>query len=321
MATEVEPVEVEGRPAPAGRPARRGDARERADRRLGYGLVTPVIVLLLAITAFPLVYNLWNAFHFDNLSYGNLPHKFVGFANFSALFHASSGWVAALERTLVFTVVTIVFDIVVALVLALMLNRTFRGRGFLRAAVLVPWAVPTVVSATLWKTMFDPRAGFVDYFLGAIHPAWASLSWLGASVWRSWAAVFVADSWKNIPFVAIILLAGLQVIPSEVYEAAKMDGATWWQSFRRITLPMLKPVISVALIFRTLQALLVFDVIYIMTGGGPGNSTETLSFLNYQTFIVNTDFGSGGAMSILLVIIALIVSFIYVRAFRPEQTT
>jgi len=100
-----------------------------------------------------------------------------------------------------------------------------------------------------------------------------------------------------------------------------MDGATWWQSFRRITLPMLKPVISVALIFRTLQALLVFDVIYIMTGGGPGNSTETLSFLNYQTFIVNTDFGVGGAMSILLVIIALIVSAIYVRAFRPEATT
>jgi ABC-type sugar transport system permease subunit len=320
MATEVEKV-TEGRPARAGRPAAHGSARERADRRLGYSMVTPVIVLLLAITAFPLLYNLWNAFHFDNLSYGGLPHKWVGFSNFSSLFHASSGWVAALERTLVFTVVTIVFDIVVALAMALMMNRTFRGRGFLRAAILVPWAVPTVVSATLWKTMFDPRAGFVDYFLGAFHPAWASLSWLGASTSRSWVAIFIADSWKNIPFVAIILLAGLQVIPNEVYEAAKMDGATWWQSFRRITLPMLKPVISVALIFRTLQALLVFDVIYIMTGGGPGNSTETLSFLNYQTFIVNTDFGVGGAMSILLVIIALIVSAVYVRAFRPEATT
>jgi multiple sugar transport system permease protein len=320
MAAEVEKVR-EGRPARAGRPAPHSSERERADRRLGYSMVTPVVVLLLAITAFPLLYNLWNAFHFDNLSYGGLPHKWVGFSNFSSLFHASSGWVSALERTLVFTVVTIVFDIVVALAMALMMNRTFRGRGFLRAAILVPWAVPTVVSATLWKTMFDPRAGFVDYFLGAFHPAWASLSWLGASVGRSWVAIFIADSWKNIPFVAIILLAGLQVIPNEVYEAAKMDGATWWQSFRRITLPMLKPVISVALIFRTLQALLVFDVIYIMTGGGPGNSTETLSFLNYQTFIVNTDFGVGGAMSILLVIIALIVSAIYVRAFRPEATT
>ena len=317
MAAEVEKV-TKGRPARAGRPAPHSSAREQADRRLGYSLVTPVIVLLLAITAFPLLYNLWNAFHFDNLSYGGLPHKWVGFSNFSTLFHASSGWVAALERTLVFTVVTIVFDIVVALAMALMMNRTFRGRGFLRAAILVPWAVPTVVSATLWKTMFDPRAGFVDYFLGAFHPAWASLSWLGASTSRSWVAIFVADSWKNIPFVAIILLAGLQVIPNEVYEAAKMDGATWWQSFRRITLPMLKPVISVALIFRTLQALLVFDIIYVMTGGGPGTSTEVLAYLNFKYFIINTDFGVGGAMSIMLVVLALIVSAIYVRAFRPQ---
>jgi multiple sugar transport system permease protein len=279
--------------------------------------VAPVVVLLLAITAYPLVYNVWNSFHFVNLSYGGLPHSWVGVKNYSNMFK-STEWVSALERTLVFTVVTIVFDVVVALGLALMLHRRFRGRGFLRAAVLVPWAVPTVVSAMLWKTMFDPRAGFVDYFLGAFHPAWSSLTWLNASVWRSWAAIFVADSWKNIPFVAIILLAGLQVIPSEVYEAARMDGASWWQSFRSVTLPLLKPALSVALIFRTLQALLVFDVIYIMTGGGPGTSTETLAFLNYQTFIVNTDFGYGGAMSLMLVVLALVVSFGYVRFLRPE---
>ena len=144
------------------------------------------------------------------------------------------------------------------------------------------------------------------------------LAWLGQSTTRSWVAVFVADSWKNIPFVAIILLAGLQVIPNDVYEAAKIDGATWWQSFRRVTLPMLKPALSVALIFRTLQALLVFDVIYIMTGGGPGNSTQTLTFLNYQTFITSTDFGLGGAMSLALVVLALVVSAVYVRVFRPQ---
>ena len=146
-------------------------------------------------------------------------------------------WIGALERTLVFTAVSVVFDIVVALALALMLHRQFRGRGFLRAAVLVPWAVPTVVSAMLWKTMFDPRAGFIDYFLGAFHPAWASCRGWRASTFRSWVAIFVADAWKNVPFVAILLLAGLQVIPGDVYEAARVDGATWWQSFRRITLP------------------------------------------------------------------------------------
>jgi ABC-type sugar transport system permease subunit len=317
MATEAKTVA--GRHARAGRPVPVGHARETSDRRLGYMLVAPVLVLLLAITAYPLIYNIWNSFHFDNLSYGNLPHSWVGFKNFGNVF-GSSLWRAALERTLIFTVVTIVFDVVVALALALMLHRKFRGRGFLRAAVLVPWAVPTVVSALLWKTMFDPRAGFVDYFLGAFNGSCGNISWLGASVWRSWIAIFVADSWKNVPFVAIILLAGLQVIPNDVYEAAKMDGASWWQAFRRITLPMLKPAISVALIFRTLQALLVFDVIYIMTGGGPGNSTETLSFLSYQTFIVNTDFGTGGAQSIMLVILALAVSAVYVRTFRTENT-
>jgi ABC-type sugar transport system permease subunit len=323
MAAEAK--EVTGRPAPAGRPGRRrspapvGHARERNDRRLGYVLVTPVLVLLLAVTAYPLVYNLWNSFHSDNLTFVNSPHNFVGLRNYRTAL-TTAGWVASLERTLIFTAVTIVFDIVVGLALALMLHRNFRGRGLLRAAVLIPWAVPTVVSAMLWKTMFDPRTGFVDYFLGAFHPAWSSLTWLNASVTRSWAAIFVADSWKNIPFVAIILLAGLQVIPTDIYEAARIDGAGWWQSFRRVTLPMLKPALSVALIFRTLQALLVFDVVYVMTGGGPGTSTQMLAYLNFKYFIINTDFGVGGAMSIMLIVLALIVSAIYVRAFRPQTT-
>jgi ABC-type sugar transport system permease subunit len=298
------------------RPAAGG--RAASDRRLGYALVAPAVILLLAITAYPIIANLWNSFRFDNLSFGGLPHKFVGAQNYTKMF-TSPEWIAALERTLAFTVVTIVLDIVAALGLAVMLNRKFVGRGLVRASILVPWAVPTVVSALLWKTMFDPRAGFVDYFLGAVHPAWSSITWINASVWRSWAVIFVADSWKNIPFVAIILLAGLQVIPNEVYEAARIDGATGWQAFRRVTLPLLKPALVVALIFRTLQALLVFDVVYILTGGGPGTSTETLSFFNFYTFIDNSDFGYGGAISVVLVVMALIVAGGYVRFFRTEQ--
>ena len=291
--------------------------RAASDRRLGYALVAPAVIVLLAITAYPIIANLWNSVHFDNLSFAGLPHKFVGAANYTKMF-TSPQWLAALERTLAFTVATIVVDIVAALGLAVMLNRKFVGRGVVRASILVPWAVPTVVSALLWKTMFDPRAGFVDYFLGGIHPAWSSLTWLNASVWRSWAVIFVADSWKNIPFVAIILLAGLQVIPSEVYEAARIDGATGWQAFRRVTLPLLRPALVVALIFRTLQALLVFDVVFIMTGGGPGTSTETLSFFNFYTFIDSTDFGYGGAISVVLVVLALIVAGGYVRLLRTE---
>ena len=295
---------------------RRGQAAIAGDRRLGYLLVAPVVVLLLAVTAYPLVYNLWNSFHQVNLSEAGSAQPFVGVDNYSRMF-GSSVWVSALERTVAFTAVSVLLETIVALGLALMLNHSFKGRGFLRAAILIPWAVPTVVSATLWKTMFDPRTGFVDYMLGNLHLPGAHTTWL-AGVWTSWAAILIADAWKNVPFVAIILLAGLQVIPGEVYEAARIDGASAWQSFRRMTLPLLKPALAVALIFRTLQAFLVFDVIYIMTGGGPGVSTETLAFLNWQTFLVDTDFGYGGAISVMLVVMALAISAVYVRLLRPE---
>jgi ABC-type sugar transport system permease subunit len=332
MAAETEGATTNGRPAEAGRPARGfsrkqagapsskpvGHARERNDRRLGYLMVAPAIILLLIVTAYPLITNIWNSLHNDNQTFATNPRNFSGLHNYDKVL-TSSLWQSALERTLVFTVVSIVFDIVVGMGLALMMHRKFRGRGLVRASVLIPWAMPTVVSAMLWTTMFNQRNGFVDYFLGAFHAPWSSLVWIGQSVPRSWVAIFVADSWKNIPFVAIILLAGLQVIPNEVYEAAKMDGATWWQAFRRVTLPMVKPALSVAVIFRTLQALLVFDVVYIMTGGGPGTSTQVLSYLNFREFITDTDFGIGGAMSIMLIVIALIVSFIYVRVFRPTR--
>ncbi|MHB1860044.1 MAG: carbohydrate ABC transporter permease [Solirubrobacteraceae bacterium] len=274
--------------------------------------MAPVVLLLLLVTAYPLLYNLWNSFHEVNLGIAHSPEPLVGFKNYSAMFN-SPEWVQALWRTAAFTAVSMVLDTAAALGLALMLHRKFRGRGFLRAAILVPWAVPTVVSAELWKTMIDPRAGFVDYILGT-HTTWLN------GVWTSWAAILVADAWKNVPFMAIILLAGLQVIPSEVYEAARIDGASTLQSFRRMTLPLLKPALSVALIFRTLQAFLVFEVIYILTGGGPGINTQTLAFLDWRTFLIDTNFGYGGAISILLVILALAIAGLYVRFMRPEPT-
>ena len=291
--------------------------RPAADRRLGYLLVAPVVILLLLVTAYPLLYNLWNSFHFVNLSFGGLPHKFVGGQDYTKMF-TSSAWLAALERTLSFTVVSVVLDTIAAIGLALMLHRKFRGRGVLRAAVLIPWAVPTVVSAMLWKTMFDPRSGFVDYFLGAVHPSWANLTWLNASVWRSWSVIFIADAWKNVPFIAIILLAGLQVIPTDIYEAAKIDGASSLRAFRRLTLPLLKPALMVALIFRTLSAFLVFDVVYIMSNGGPGTSTETLAYLDFNAFHVDDDYGYGGAISLVLIVLCLLIAAAYTRVFRER---
>jgi ABC-type sugar transport system permease subunit len=302
-------------PSMGGAPPTAGVAR-KADRRLGYALVAPVVILLLLVTGYPLVYNLWNSFHNVVLSNAGAPQNFVGLRNYQELATAT-GFPQALARTLAFTAVSVVLETVAALGLALMLHRGFRGRGLMRAAILIPWAVPTVVSAMLWTTMFDQRSGFVDYVLGLLHLPGSNTTWL-AGEWTAWAAILVADAWKNVPFIAIILLAGLQLIPGDVYEAARIDGATAWQSFRRMTLPLLRPALMVAVIFRTLQAFLVFDIIYIMTGGGPGTTTETLSYLNWQAFLVNTNFGYGGAISISLVVISLLIAGGIVLVMRPK---
>src|SRR5579875_55787 len=304
-----------GTPSPQEGGRGRTTALVRRERRLGYLMVAPTVIVLLFVTAFPLVYNFWNSFHNVILNQPG-PHGFSGLKNYADLF-TQQGFLGSLVRTLGFTAVSVAFEMVVGLGLAVLINKAFPGRGLVRAAILVPWAVPTVVSAMLWKTMFDPRSGFVDYLLGQLHLPGSNISWLTGQ-WTSWTAVFVADAWKNVPFIAIILLAGLQVIPDEVYEAARIDGASAWQSFRRMTLPLLKPALLVALVFRTLQAFLIFDVIYIMTGGGPGTSTETLSFLDYQAFINQFNFGYGGAIAIMLVVLSLIIAGIYVTGLRPS---
>jgi ABC-type sugar transport system permease subunit len=286
------------------------------DRRFGYMLVAPAVIVLLAITVYPLVYNVWNSFHNDVVTSG-LPPTWAGLANYKRIF-TDDLFTPSLLRTAGFTVVSVAIETLIGLGLALTLNRAFRGRGLVRAAVFIPWAVPTVVSAQLWKDMFDPQNGFVNYILGVLHLPGAHTTWL-AGTWTSWAAILVADAWRNTPFIAIVLLAGLQVIPHDIYEAATVDGASSWQAFRKLTLPLLKPALLVALIFRTLSSFLIFDVVYNMTGGGPGSSTTVLSYLDYQAFLVQFDFGYGGAVSVALVAFALVIAALYVRVFRIEE--
>jgi ABC-type sugar transport system permease subunit len=287
------------------------------DRRLGYGLIAPAIILLLGITAYPLVYNIWNSFHYAVPSIPFINGKLAGLANFRRMFAVGSVFTPALVHTVVFTVVSVAIEVTVGLVLALALNKPFRGRGLVRAAVFIPWAVPTVVSAEVWKEMFDPQQGFVDYALKLLHLPGSGTTWL-ANGDTSWVALFVADAWKNTPFVAIILIGGLQVIPAEIYEAARIDGASPWRQFRRLTLPLLKPALMVALIFRTLSAFLVFDVVYIMSNGGPGTSTETLAYLDFNAFHVDNDYGFGGAISLVLIVLCLLIAGAYTRIFRER---
>ena len=300
----------------AGRPARPPRRRASAERRLGLALIAPAIIALSLVTLFPLIYNLWNSFHTDQLANPAAGKGFSGLQNYRELFN-QPGFTADFVHTAFFTVVSVGIEICLGLAIAVVISKPYRGRGFVRAAILVPWAVPTVVSAMLWKTMVDPQSGFVNYLLKTFHLPGASLAW-SAQTWSSWAVVIVSDAWKTTPLVAIILLAGLQAIPDDVYEAAQVDGAGAWRRFTRITLPLLKPALLVALIFRTLAAFLVFDVVYILTGGGPGSSTETLGYLNWKAFLVNTDFGFGGAVSVSLILMALLIAFGYNRLIKPS---
>ncbi|HZV50133.1 MAG TPA: sugar ABC transporter permease [Candidatus Dormibacteraeota bacterium] len=277
--------------------------------------LAPTIVLLVAIAGFPLAYNLYNSFlHLVLTEPGT--ERFVGLANYRQLV-ASGDFLQPFIRTSFFTLVSVALEFVAGLGLALIMHRRFWGRGLVRAAVLVPWAVPTVVSGMLWKNMFDPGSGFVDWGLGALHLPGATTAWLNG-VWTSWTVILVADAWKNTPFLALILLAGLQVIPDDLYEQARIDGAGVLRRFRHVTLPMLKPAVLVALIFRTLSAFLIFDVIYVITGGGPGSATETLSYVNWRAFLVETNFGYGGAISVALTLIALLIALVYMRVLRLE---
>ena len=300
------------------RPKPRRARRRRSEQRLGYAMVSPAVLVLLAITGFPLIYNLWNSFHYFNLLQPENGHPYVGLSNYREFFSSGSGLAPALEHTLAYTAVSVPIEVALGLGIALLLNRPARGHGLARSLLLLPWAIPTVLSATVWKTMLDPQTGGVDYLLGAAHLPGAHTTWLGTSTLLSWVSVLIADTWQVVPFCSVVLLAGLQGIPRDLYDAAALDGAGGWGTFRRVTLPLLRPALLVVLVFRTLSALLIFDIIYAMTGGGPGTATTTLSYVDWHAFLVDGDFGLGGAIAVVMVVVALLIATVYRLLLRPN---
>lgn len=269
----------------------------------GTRFVAPALVLLAGVTIYPLLSVLYLSL-FRKLPIFGIS-RFVGLENYLFLAADDRFW-NAFRNTLYFTVLTVALEIVLGLAIAVLLDRTFRMKGMIRAVILIPWAVPTVVSARMWEWMYNADFGILNYVLGA------KISWLGNPVWAIHAAVLM-DVWKTTPFVVILLTAGLQVIPRELYQAAAIDGAGPWAVFRKITLPLLKPVILVALIFRTLDAFRVFDSIYVLTGGGPANTTETLSIYTYKVLFQTLQFGYGSALSVVVFLCVGAIGVLYVK--------
>jgi multiple sugar transport system permease protein len=288
-----------------GAPTQRRRSRGIPERRLAKLMVAPSMILIAVVAVWPIVYAIWLSLHEYSVRVAGLSRWAgpIGLRNYSTALQ-DPDWRAALAHTLIFTVASVSLELVIGLGMALAMHAAFRGQGLLRTTVLVPWAVLTVVTAVMWRTMFVSPYGFVNTILGT-HTVW-----LGSEP-QALIIIILADVWKTAPFMALLILAGLQVIPGEVYEAAKVDGATVWQRFVKITLPLLTPAILVALIFRTLDALRIFDLPYVLTQGQFG--TSTLSTIAQETFATNRIYGLGSAMAVLTFIIVMIVSFSYIR--------
>ena len=222
-------------------------------------------------------------------------------------------------HTLFFTAASVGIELVLGLVLALALNRAYRGRGLVRAAVLIPWAIPTVVAALLWRFMFDSQAGIANAVAMGVGLMDEPFVWFIHAT-AAWVPVILADVWKMTPFVTLLLLAGLQNIDASLYEAARIDGASPWQQFRHVTLPLLKPAILVALIFRTLDAFRVFDLIYVLTGGGPGTSTEPIALYTFNSLLQNLRFGYGSALSVVVFLVTFGLAMLYIRWLGADLT-
>ena len=281
------------------------------ERRTAYYMVLPALLIILVVAFFPILQAV-------NLSLRQatvaVTGPFVGFENYSEMFQ-NPDFMEGLTNTLIFTVASVTLEFFIGLVIALAIHRAFRGRGLVRAAVLVPWAFPTVISAVMWRLMFQDQVGIVNYVANAVgiisQPILSDRTLLLIGV-------ILVDVWKTTPFVALLLLAGLQTIPGDVYEAARVDGANVWQRFLRITLPLLYPTILVALLFRTLDAYRVFDLFWALSN----RELESLSTFVYEGVRVSQlQFAQGNAASVFIFVTAFLIALFFIRVLGMQTST
>ncbi len=309
-ATVETPQVVEGA---AGR--RRGTALSRSQTRTAWLLLLPTLAVVALIAFFPLVQTIYLSFTNDRLA-SPQPTEWVGLENYRFLLK-DTVFRDSIVTTVKFALITLTFELILGLIIALVVNSSFKGRGFTRAAMLIPWAIPTVVSARMWAWMYNDVYGVFNDLFQRLHLIDRNIAWV-AEPRYSLAAISAVDIWKTTPFVALLLLAGLQVIPSDVYEAATVDGANKIQQFFRITLPLLRPAIMVTLIFRTLDALRVFDVFYVMFGAR--RDTQTMAIYAQNNIVAFSDTGYGSAIAVAIFLIIGIFVVAYVTTLNVEAS-
>ncbi|WP_269443251.1 carbohydrate ABC transporter permease [Jatrophihabitans cynanchi] len=275
----------------------------RAERRLGWLLCAPAVLVMIAVTAYPIAYAVYLSLERYDLRFPQKA-KFIGIDNYTAVL-TSPYWWHALWVTLIITVISVVVELVLGMLLAVLMHRTLFGRGTVRTAVLIPYGIVTVVAAFSWQYAWTPSTGYLSAMFGNSAPLTHNVQAIGI--------IILAEVWKTTPFMALLLMAGLALVPEDLQKAAKMDGASTWQRFVRVTLPLMKPAILVALLFRTLDAFRIFDNIFILTAGA--NGTYSVSMLGYDNLFTALNLGIGSAISILIFICVAIIAFLFIKGF------
>ncbi|MBN9793358.1 MULTISPECIES: carbohydrate ABC transporter permease [Pseudonocardia] len=296
-------------------PAPRGASdRSRAEQKLGWYLAGPAFAVMLLVTAYPIIQAVYySLFDYRLTDPDNI--SFVGLKNYAVILTDSIWW-TSFGVTVFITVVTVAVELVLGFLLALVMMNALKAiRPVLRAAILIPYAVITVVSAFAWQYAFSLDSGFVNSWFGWLPGISADTDWFG-STGSSLFVICLAEIWKTTPFISLLLLAGLAQVPDVLQEAARVDGATWWQRMWKVTLPNMKAAIMVALLFRTLDAFRVFDSVFVMTAGA--NNTETVSFLAYRQTIARVEIGLGSAVSVLLFLSVVIICIGFIKGFKVD---
>lgn len=308
-------VDAAGRPAPPR--AARHDVFRRQQARLGWGLSAPAFVVIGAVTIFPIAYAI--AMSVSNVTATGSGFSLSGLtgSNYSTMVHAAE-WRYALFFTIFYTVVTVAVEVVLGVCIALVLERLSAGRGWMMALLLVPWSMITVLNAELWSYIYNPVYGALDNIFS--HIGLGTPVVLGTRT-PAVIALMIADIWKTTPFVAIIVLAGLVMLPRDLYEAAEVDGAGGWTAFWRITFPQLRPTIALAVLFRVLQAFGLFDLPFVLTSGGPGYSTQSLAILAYDAMFRDLDFGPGAAVAVSTAFLVVLGCLVFLKVFRAQAAT
>lgn len=268
----------------------------RSEARLGWLMALPALAVIALIALGPVLWAMWESMYLHDLRMPWLGRRFIGVQNYVEAFSTPRFW-EAIGHTAAFAAVSVTLEIALGLTLAVAVDSMTRGRGLVRTAMLLPWAVPTVVVGLVWRFIFEAPTGLIWF----------------ADPLAAWIPIVLADVWKTTPFVALLLLAGLQNIERSLYEAAQIDGAGAWKQFTAITLPLLKPALLVALVFRTVDAFRVFDVIYVMTAGGPGTATEPIAMYTFSALLENLRFGYGSALSVVVFFVTFVLALIAIR--------